>query len=70
MQSMSRDKLAERLAEVGQRRTAAVAAKREASNELAQLVPQAHRAGISIAEIVRLTGLSRQGVYFLLREQQ
>jgi len=67
---MSRDKLAGRLAEVGQRRTVAAAAKREASDELSRLVPQAHRAGITIAEIVRLTGLSRQGVYFLLREQQ
>jgi hypothetical protein len=66
---MSRDKLAERLAEVGQRRTGAMAVKREASDELARLIPQAHRAGITIAEIVRLTGLSRQGVYFLLEDK-
>jgi hypothetical protein len=63
---MYRDKLAERLSTVGKRRTDAMAAKREASDELARLVPQAHHAGIPVAEIVRRTGLSRRGVYDFL----
>jgi hypothetical protein len=67
---VSRDQITDRLAEVGRRRTKAMAAKREASDELATLVPLAHGEGVTIAEIVRLTGLSRQGVYFLLEDKQ
>jgi DNA invertase Pin-like site-specific DNA recombinase len=63
---MDRDRLAERLSAVGTRRTEAMEAKRQASEELAQLVPQAHAAGIPVAEIVRRTGLSRRGVYDFL----
>jgi hypothetical protein len=63
---MRRDQLAERLAEIGQRRANAMAAKREASEELAKLIPQAHRAGIGVAEIVKLTGVSKRGVYDFL----
>jgi hypothetical protein len=57
------DELRKRLEDAGKRRTAAAAAKREASEELAELVPRAARAGLAPVEIRRLTGLSRQAVY-------
>lgn len=60
---MSADELRAKLADVGARRAAAVAAKREASAELAELIPKAVKAGVRPSEIVRLTGVSKQGVY-------
>jgi len=59
---MKADDLRAKLADVGARRKAALDAKREASHELAALVPLAVKAGLSPSEIARLTGLSRQGV--------
>jgi len=59
---MTVEELRARLADVGMRRKAALAAKQEASLELAALVPSAVKAGLSPSEIARLTGLSRQGV--------
>ena len=59
---MAADELRTQLADAGARRAAAVAAKTQASHELAKLVPRAVKAGLRPAEIVRLTGLSRQGV--------
>ncbi|MEA2201895.1 MAG: hypothetical protein QOI89_2491 [Solirubrobacteraceae bacterium] len=40
-----------------------MAAKREESAELADLIPRAVRAGLRPSEIQRLTGVSKQGVY-------
>jgi hypothetical protein len=60
--AMTVDKLRAQLAEVGARRTAAVEEKRAASAALEELIPRAIEAGIGPAEIVRLTGVSKQGV--------
>lgn len=46
-----------------------MAAKRDASEELATLIPEAHRAGIGVAEIVKLTGVSKRGVYDFLEAE-
>jgi hypothetical protein len=56
------DDLRAKLADVGSRRQAAVAAKAKASEELASLIPRAVKAGIAPIEIQRLTGVSKQGV--------
>jgi hypothetical protein len=60
---MGTDHLRAKLADAGVRRQAAVAAKKQASDELAALIPRAVKAGITPAEIRRLTGVSKQGVY-------
>jgi hypothetical protein len=59
---MTPDELRAKLTEVGARRRAAVAAKQQASHELAALIPLAAKAKVGPSEIARLTGLSRQGV--------
>lgn len=64
---MDRDELAKRLADAGQRRTAAMDSKRKASEEIVELVPLARRAGMGVTEIVRLTGMSPRAVYDILR---
>jgi len=61
----NRKELRAELADAGARRKAAMAAKSEASAELAELIPRAARAGISPTEIVRLTGVSRKWAYDL-----
>jgi hypothetical protein len=63
---MDRDEIAARVARAGRRRTRAMEAKREASHELAELIPLARRAGIGVTEIVRLSGMSPRGVYDML----
>jgi DNA-binding phage protein len=60
------DELRQRLQETGQRRSEAIRVRDEAAAVFAELVPKAQAAGIPLAEIARLTGLSRQGVYDLL----
>ena len=64
---MDRDEIAKRLQEVGKRRTAALQAKNTASAEIAPLIVAAKNAGIGTNEIVRLSGVSKQGVYKFLR---
>lgn len=66
VQRVRRDQLTKRLADVGRKRAEAMEAKREASEELATLIPQAHRAGVGVTEIVKLTGVSKRGVYDFL----
>ena len=64
--TMDRDEIAARIARAGRRRTRAMEAKREASQELAELIPLARRVGIGVTEIVRLSGMSPRGVYDML----
>ncbi len=52
-----------------QRRATADAAKRQATDDLRELVRQARAAGVSITRIASEAGLSRQGVYDLLGER-
>lgn len=66
---MKRDEIVRRLADAGQRRTAAMESKREASAEIAELVPLARRAGMGVTEIVRLTGMSPRAVYDILGDR-
>jgi hypothetical protein len=66
---MDRDEIAARIARAGRRRTRAMEAKRDASAELAELIPLARRAGIGVTEIVRLSGMSPRGVYDMLERQ-
>jgi len=66
---MDRDEIAARIARAGRRRTRAMEAKREASQELADLIPLARRAGIGVTEIVRLSGMSPRGVYDMLEQR-
>jgi hypothetical protein len=54
------------LLEVGDKRREGERLRAEASEQLSELVPLAFEAGVPIAEIGRLAGLSRQGVYNLL----
>lgn len=63
---MNRDEIAARIARAGRRRQRAMQAKREASEDLAELIPLARRAGIGVTEIVRLSGMSPRGVYDVL----
>ncbi len=67
--TMDRDEIAARIARAGRRRTKAMEAKRDASAELAELIPLARRAGIGVTEIVRLSGMSPRGVYDMLERQ-
>lgn len=64
---MERDEIARRLQAVGRRRTRALEAKNAASAEIAPLIRAAKAAGIGTNEIVRLSGVSKQGVYKFLR---
>jgi DNA invertase Pin-like site-specific DNA recombinase len=50
------------------RRVRADAARREATAELRERIREAQAAGVSIAQIAREAGLSRQGVYDLLSQ--
>jgi predicted transcriptional regulator len=64
---MSRDEIAEKLREIGARRTAAIEARNVASTEIAPVIRAAKAAGMTYAEIVELSGVSKQGVYDFLR---
>jgi DNA invertase Pin-like site-specific DNA recombinase len=50
------------------RRERADKARREATAELRERIREAQAAGVSIAQIAREAGLSRQGVYDLLSQ--
>jgi hypothetical protein len=63
---MKRDEITARLVKAGERRAAALDARQVAADEIANLIPLAHRAGIGATEITRLTGLSRRAVYDVL----
>jgi hypothetical protein len=66
---MDRDEIADRIARAGKRRTRAMETKRDASADLAQLIPLARQAGIGVTEIVKLSGMSYRGVYDVLERQ-
>jgi DNA-binding phage protein len=51
------------------RRERAAEARREATDELLRYCREAQAAGVSISQIAREAGLSRQGVYDLLAER-
>jgi hypothetical protein len=69
VQAMDRDEIAARIPRAGRRRTRAMEAKRDASAELAELIPLARKAGIGVTEIVRLSGMSPRGVYDMVERQ-
>jgi DNA invertase Pin-like site-specific DNA recombinase len=56
------------LRRAAKRRLRADEAKREATAELRERIRDAREAGVSIAQIAREAGLSRQGVYDLLSQ--
>jgi hypothetical protein len=55
-----------RIRGAARKRERADAAKREATEDLRRYIEEAKAAGISISEIAREAGLSRQGVYDLV----
>jgi hypothetical protein len=55
-----------RIQQAARRREKADRARREATAQLRELCRQAQSEGISVTEIAREAGLSRQGVYDLL----
>jgi DNA invertase Pin-like site-specific DNA recombinase len=52
--------------QAAKRRDRADKARREAVNDLRERIREAQAAGVSISQIAREAGLSRQGVYDLL----
>jgi DNA invertase Pin-like site-specific DNA recombinase len=56
------------LQQAAKRRQRADRARREATAELRERIREAQAAGVSIAQIAREAGLSRQGVYDLLSQ--
>lgn len=55
-----------RIRGAAKKREKADAAKREATDDLRLYIEEAKAAGVSISEIAREAGLSRQGVYDLV----
>lgn len=55
--------------QAAKRREKAAAERREATSELRRYIEAAQAAGVSISQIAREAGLSRQGVYDLLAHQ-
>jgi hypothetical protein len=64
------DRLRVQLREHGERRRAAREKDREELQAIAELLPQAIRAGISKREIERLTGVSRPWIDRLLHREK
>lgn len=60
------DDLRASLAEAGQRRSDAEAARADAMADIYDLVPRARAAGIGVSDIRDLTGLSRRAIYNIL----
>jgi len=65
---MSREKLAQQLAQAGREREKVMEARHAITRRIADLIPRAYRAGIGVTEITRLTGMSRRAVYDVLHE--
>jgi DNA-binding phage protein len=55
--------------QAARRRERATKAKQEATGQMLHYVREAQAAGVSISQIAREAGLSRQGVYDLLADQ-
>jgi DNA invertase Pin-like site-specific DNA recombinase len=54
--------------QAAKKRERATAARREATDDLRRFALEAQSAGVSISQIAREAGLSRQGLYDLLGE--
>ncbi len=63
---MTEAQILQRLRGAASRRERADRDKREATDDLYRLAREAQAAGVSISQIAREAGLSRQGVYDLL----
>lgn len=66
----SRETITRRLADLGGRRAAVIAERREVRRSLAEVVPQARGAGLTPLEIAELTGMTRRAVYDLLAQHE
>lgn len=64
-----RDTAVKRIQAAARKREEADRAKREATEELRHYCREGQSAGISVTEIARLAGLSRQAVYDLLSQE-
>ena len=62
------DDLLKNLKRAGQRRVKAETARKTAAAELHQRILEAQAAGMPISRIAQAAGLSRQGVYDVLRQ--
>ncbi len=63
---MSKDEALDGIREAARGRETASEAKRKATAELRRFATEAREAGVSLSQIAREAGLSRQGVYDLL----
>jgi DNA invertase Pin-like site-specific DNA recombinase len=68
-QRMTKDEALRGIHQAARKRERAAKARSEATAELRQFVQSAQDAGVSISQIAREAGLSRQGVYDLLAHQ-
>ena len=66
---MTEDEALKGIRSAAKRRERAAEARREATAELRRYIESAQAAGVSISQIAREAGLSRQGVYDLLAHQ-
>ncbi|MGN6215577.1 MAG: hypothetical protein ACTHN7_01255 [Solirubrobacterales bacterium] len=66
---MSEEAVIRKIKAAARRRAEADAAKREATGQLKAYCREAQKAGLPITRIASEAGLSRQGVYDLLREE-
>ena len=66
---MSAEKAIQRIHLAVEGREKAAAARRRATEELAQAIREAQKEGVAVTQIASEAGLSRQAVYDLLAEQ-
>lgn len=52
------------------RRTTAIQARQQATDDLREWVRRAQQAGVTVTELASVSGLSRQGLYDLLGDQR
>lgn len=70
MATHSPDTVRERLADIGTRRARGEATSRQAMDDLAGTIEPAIAAGLTIAEIARLAGVTRQTIYTITRRTE
>jgi DNA invertase Pin-like site-specific DNA recombinase len=66
---VTNDEAIKGIKQAARKREKAAEARREATSELRRYIEAAQAAGVSISQIAREAGLSRQGVYDLLAHQ-
>jgi DNA-binding phage protein len=66
---MSESEAVKGIRQAARRRERAAEARREATADLRRYIEAAQAAGVSISQIAREAGLSRQGVYDLLASE-